>query len=291
MPELPEVEITRVRMLPLLRGRRIARVTTTPNSYFFLTHPRILRRVLPGRQILDFRRRGKYLYAPLDDGSTLHLHLGMTGQFLASGAASLRLSRASGRSSPESMACPRFIADEHTHLVLEFEDGSPAVMLRDVRKFGKCAWRAAGESEPRHAKLGIDALLVSGESLYAASRRRSIDIKTLLLDQSVLAGVGNIYADESLFLAGLRPTRQAGRLTLRDCSGLAAAVRTILTRGIELGGSSISDFVHPDGSDGGFQHQHQVYARTGEPCRTCGAAVLRLVTRGRSTHFCPSCQR
>jgi formamidopyrimidine-DNA glycosylase len=160
-----------------------------------------------------------------------------------------------------------------------------------VRKFGKVLLLRGGESHPRLDRLGTDALDVTGEALFGASRGRVVAIKSLLLDQSVVTGVGNIYADEALFLAGVRPTRRAGRVTRRECEAVSAAIRRVLGRAIETGGSSIRDYVSPDGSDGGFQDERGVYARAGEPCVVCGATVRRVVVGARGSHYCPSCQR
>jgi len=291
MPELPEVEVTRRRIAPLLVGRRIRKVETTSDSYFFLTRPDRLRSRLAGRRVEGLVRYGKYLLAELDDGSRLVVHLGMTGQLFSSGATSVRLLSATARSAllPEEQW--DFEPDAHTHLRLRFEDDGPAVYLRDVRKFGKVLLLERGESHPRLERLGIDALEATGETLFAASRGRRVAIKNLLLDQSVLTGVGNIYADEALHRAGVRPTRRATRVTRRECEALAAAIRAVLERSIETGGASIRDYVTPDGEDGGFQEERRVYARTGEPCPGCGSAVRRIVVGQRGTHYCPKCQR
>lgn len=291
MPELPEVEVTRQRLAPLLEGRRIRSVHTTPESYLFLTPPDRLRRRLPGRVVTELARRGKYLLAALDDSSRLIVHLGMTGQLFSGAATSPRLlsSTAAAALTPEEQT--RFSPDAHTHLRLRFEDGGPEVMLRDVRKFGKVLWLGADEHHPRLDRLGVDALAATGEILFAASRKRTAAIKTLLLDQSVLAGMGNIYADEALFLSRVRPSRRAGRVTRRECDRLAQATRQVLSRSIETGGSSIRDYVTPDGSDGGYQFERRVYARKGEPCVECGTAIRRTVVGQRGTHHCPTCQK
>jgi len=291
MPELPEVEVTRRRIAPLLVGRRIRKVETTADSYLFLTRPGSLRRRLAGRRVEALERHGKYLLAELDGGSRLVLHLGMTGQLFASGASSVRLLSATARSAlaPEEQA--DFRPDAHTHLRLGFDDDGPEVYLRDVRKFGKVLLLASGETHPRLERLGVDALEVDGEQLFAATRGRSVAIKSLLLDQSVLTGVGNIYADEALHRAGVRPTRRAARVTRRECDALAREIRGVLARSIETGGSSIRDYVTPDGSDGGFQDERRVYARAGEPCRACDAPIRKIVVGARGTHYCPRCQR
>ncbi len=291
MPELPEVEVTRRRIAPLLVGRRIRKVETTGDSYLFLTRPGSLCRRLAGRSVEALERLGKYLIAELDGGSRLVVHLGMSGQLFASGVSSVRLLSATARAALLPGEQREFRPDSHTHLRLIFEDNGPEVYLRDVRKFGKVLLLASGESHPRLERLGMDALEVDGEALFSASRDRRVAIKSLLLDQSVLTGVGNIYADEALHRAGLRPTRRAARLTRRRCDALAEAIRSVLERSIETGGASIRDYVSPDGSDGGFQDERRVYARTGEPCPGCGTKIRKIVVGARGTHYCPRCQR
>jgi formamidopyrimidine-DNA glycosylase len=291
VPELPEVEVTRRRIAPLLVGRRIREVATTRPSYFFLTRPDALRRGLVGRRVSELVRRGKYLVARLDDGASLVLHLGMTGQLFSAEATSPRLLSAGARGALAPEQQRRFRPDAHTHLRLAFTDRGPEVIFRDVRKFGKVLLLGAGQAHPRLERLGEDALALSGETLFRASRGRRAAIKALLLDQAVVTGVGNIYADEALFLARLRPTRRAGSLACRECDALASAVRSVLARSIETGGSSIRDYVAPDGSDGGYQDERRVYGRAGEPCFGCGAKLRRVKVAQRSTHYCPACQR
>jgi formamidopyrimidine-DNA glycosylase len=291
MPELPEVEVTRRRIAPVLVGRTLARVRTTKPSYFFLTPPAQLRRGLEGRTVRALARRGKYLLAEIDGGAQLLMHLGMTGQLFSSNAASVRLLSAATRASLAPDEQLRFEPDAHTHLRLAFADGGPDVFFRDVRKFGKVQLLAAGEPSERLAKLGVDALELTGGALFAATRGRSVAIKSLLLDQSTIAGAGNIYADEALFLAGVRPTRRAGRVTRAECARIAQALRRVLLRSIETGGSSISDYVAPDGSDGAYQDERRVYAREGESCAECGTKIKRIVIGQRSAHYCAGCQR
>jgi formamidopyrimidine-DNA glycosylase len=293
MPELPEVEVTRRRIAPLLVGRAIADVATTRPSYFFLTPPARLRRALAGRRAEALERRGKYLVARLDDASRLVLHLGMTGQLFSSAVTSPRLLRApaGGRGLLAPEAQPRFRPDEHTHLRLRFADAGPEVWMRDARKFGKVLWLAPGRSDARLDRLGPDALDASAAALHAASRGRRVAVKSLLLDQAVLAGVGNIYADEALFGAGVRPARAAGRVTRAEWERIAAELRRVLARSIETGGSSIRDYVAPDGRDGAYQDERRVYDRAGAPCPACGTAIRRIVLGARSSHYCPRCQR
>ena len=152
--------------------------------------------------------------------------------------------------------------------------------------------RAAQKAAPAVQKAATGATATTVPAGAAATVKLSgIAIKTVLLDQSVLAGVGNIYADEGLFMTGIRPMRRADKVTAAQCEALVAALQKVMLRSIETGGSSISDYVRPDGSDGGYQDERRVYARTGEPCSKCGTAIQRLVIATRSSHFCPSCQR
>ncbi len=290
MPELPEVEITRRRIAPLLVGRRIAELRTTAPSYFFITPPDLLRSGLRGNILLGLARRGKYLIGETEDGRQLLLHLGMTGQLFSSDASSLRLLSATARAALSAEAQAEFEPDQHTHLRFEFEDEGPEVYFRDVRKFGKVMLLAPGERNPRLDRLGEDALEVTGDKLFRATRKRRTAIKALLLDQSVLAGVGNIYADEALFYAGVRPGRRASAMTRRECDAIAREIRRVLLRSIETGGSSISDYLAPDGRDGQYQDERRVYARTGEPCYACRTPIRRKLVAQRGTHYCPHCQ-
>jgi len=290
MPELPEVEVTRRRIEPVLVGRTIRALRTTRPSYFFLTPPGRLRRRLEGRFVTGLARHGKYLIATLDDGARLVLHLGMTGQLFAAGATSVRLLSATARAALAPEAQPAFRPDPHTHLVLRFEDAGPDILLRDVRKFGKVLWVAPGTETGRLVRLGVDALEVTGSHLFRATRRRTVAVKTLLLAQDVVAGVGNIYADEALFDARVRPARRAGRTTRAECDRIARALRRVMTRAIATGGSSIRDFFAPDGIDGTYQDERRVYARAGQPCPVCGTAIARIVLGARGTCYCPRCQ-
>jgi formamidopyrimidine-DNA glycosylase len=288
MPELPEVEVTRRLLAPRVVGRRIQSVRCGPPSYFFLTPPRRLVASLAGNDITSLERQGKYLLMGLGDGQRVLLHLGMTGQLFMAGTVSPRLMSLADHAPIAAGAADR---DRHTHLELEFADGPPGLRFRDVRKFGKVRLLAKGQGDARLDKLGIDALQANGEHLFELARKRSVPVKTLLLDQGVLAGVGNIYADEALFMSGIRPTRAAWRVTRKEYLLLADNVQRVLLRSIEAGGSSISDFIAPDGTDGQFQNERQVYAREGEACGACNTPIVRKVIGQRSSHYCPSCQR
>jgi formamidopyrimidine-DNA glycosylase len=271
MPELPEVEITRRMLRPALVGRRIAQVFTAPRSYFFLTPPPKLKSSLLGRAVTALDRHGKYLLAHLDNESTLLLHLGMTGQLFTSKRADT--------------------VTDHVHLRLQFADRGHDVCFRDVRKFGKVKWLKPGANDPRVARLGVDALSATPDDLYAATRVRRVPIKTLLLDQSVLAGIGNIYADEALFLAAVRPTRSARRVTAQECERIVKATHQVMEQAIAAGGSTIRDFMAPDGKAGSYQDQRLVYGRGGDPCPTCKTPLRRVVLATRSTHYCAQCQK
>ncbi|MAI80569.1 MAG: DNA-formamidopyrimidine glycosylase [Deltaproteobacteria bacterium] len=290
MPELPEVEVTRRCLTPVLVGRTIASVKTTAPSYVFVTAPLGLRKGLMGRRVLRIDRLGKYLLLRLDDEKTFVIHLGMTGQLFSSSVTSPRLLSSTARATLPPEDQTRFEPDSHTHVILGFEDSGSDIYFRDVRKFGKLFLLPKGGIHARLERLGIDALKVTGPHLYKASRKRKVAIKALLLDQAVVSGIGNIYADEALFLAGVRPGRGSSRLTRAESERLSEAVLSVLHRSIETGGSSISDYVAPNGQDGAYQDERHVYARKGEPCKVCGAVIVRRVVAQRSAHYCPTCQ-
>jgi formamidopyrimidine-DNA glycosylase len=291
MPELPEVEVTRRALAPGLTGRVIARVSVRAAPPLFLSPPARLRRRLPGRRVETLQRRGKYLLLGLDDGATLLVHLGMTGQLLLGGAPAHPFLRRTGAGTVSAREAVTFEPDRHTHLVLVFADGPPDLCYRDVRRFGRIALLGPGETSPRLERLGPDALGLDGPTLRARLRGRRAPIKALLLDQHVVAGVGNIYADEALFRARIRPLTPAGRLSAARCARLAEALTGVLERAIETGGSSIRDYRHPDGGAGAYQDERLVYGREGEPCRACGRPIRRIVLAGRACHHCPRCQR
>jgi formamidopyrimidine-DNA glycosylase len=180
--------------------------------------------------------------------------------------------------------------DPHVHVVLRLT-GRKVVTLRDVRKFGKIEWIAPGKSSQRLEKLGPDALLAQTPHLRARFSARSIPIKTALLDQGIWAGVGNIYADEGLYRAKISPTKNANRLKIREVDSLREEIQSLLLQAIEAGGSTINDYIKPDGELGGFQDFHRVYGKKDCPCPGCGTAIVRIVLGGRSTHYCPSCQK
>lgn len=274
MPELPEVE-TYVRELePLLGGRRIlAAEVRWPRTIAGPSPEEFVARIA-GQRFVAFGRRAKYMLLGLDGGDTLIVHLRMTGHMVVKDAAEA--------------------PDAHTHVLFDLDDGH-RVHYQDPRKFGRM-WLTS-QPEMILSKLGPEPLsdAFSGEELAGKLAGRKAAIKALLLDQALTAGVGNIYADEALFRAGLHPLRPGGSLTPGEVERLRQAVAAVLTAGIaaagsSLGGSSLQNYSRPGGQTGSFQDEHRVFRRTGQPCLTCGAPIERIVVGQRSTHFCPNCQ-
>jgi formamidopyrimidine-DNA glycosylase len=270
MPELPEVETTRRGIAPAIAGATLTDVVVR-DARLRWPVPRGLARRLSGKAVRGVRRRAKYLLIDFDEGSLI-VHLGMSG--------SLRILDS------------RAIPGAHDHVDLVF--GPKLLRLRDPRRFGAVLWQQ-GEAS-RHAllaHLGVEPLEdgFSGDYLYRATRGRKVAIKQLLMNHTVVVGVGNIYASESLFRAGIHPRTAAARLSRARCEALVAAVKETLDAALRAGGSTLRDFVGSDGASGYFQLQTFVYDRSGEPCRAC-ARPIRSVRQGqRSTFFCPSCQK
>jgi formamidopyrimidine-DNA glycosylase len=275
MPELPEVEVSRLGLLPHLPGRTIVRAVFRMARLRHALTPELASR-LAGKRIGALLRRGKYLLfecADEEDEGWLILHLGMSG--------SLRL------------VPPGTPAQKHDHVDLVFQD--TVLRLRDPRRFGALLWHAGPDVErhPALAALGLEPLSpeFGGDWLYALTRRRNGPIKPLLMDGRRLAGVGNIYASEALFRAGIAPTRAAGSMGRQSCRRLAGAIRATLEAAIAAGGSSVRDYVHSDGGAGSFQVACAVYGRAGQPCRICGTPIRALRQSGRTSFHCPRCQR
>jgi len=270
MPELPEVEITRRGIEPFLAARTITGVVVR-HARLRWPIPRGLGAILTGEQIRSIERRAKYLLLRCSKG-TLILHLGMSG--------SLRIVRATDPAGP------------YDHFDLRVGDVS--VRLRDPRRFGAVLWhRGDPASHPLLSRLGVEPLSseFNGPVLYAVTRGRRTAIKQVLMDSRLVAGVGNIYANESLFRAAIRPRTPAQRLSLPRCERLTTAIRETLQDALAAGGSTLRDFVGSDGAPGYFQQQYLVYDRSGEPCRRCGTPIRHLVQGQRSTYYCPGCQR
>ena len=269
MPELPEVETVANGVNERVQGDAIASVWLSSKPEPFKTEPAAMAAGLTGRRIERVYRVGKHIVFDLSGGEAAPqwiVHLGMTGRLLISAA---------------SVPVPA-----HTHAILRLESGRE-IRFVDARRFGRLELR----SEARFEGPGQEPLTISFEKFAALFHGRKTPIKAALLNQKLLHGVGNIYADESLFRAGIRPKRMAGRLTGEELKRLHRAIQTVLRQAIKLGGSSVSDYVDADGVKGFFQLEHRVYARGGEPCLVCGTAIRRTVLGGRGTHYCPSCQR
>jgi len=270
MPELPEVEITRRGIAPALTGQAITAVRVRDGRLRWPV-PRRIGAILKGRVVRQVLRRAKYLLLDCGDG-WLILHLGMSG--------SLRIIE------------PALPAGPHDHVDWVF--GDVALRLRDPRRFGAVLWTEKDVLEhPLLAHLGVEPLSpeFSGELLYRASRGRRVGVKQFIMDHHVVVGVGNIYANESLFRAGIHPRTAAGRVSRARYDKLAGEIRATLKAALSAGGSSLRDFVHSDGASGYFQQQYFVYDRTGEACRVCGGDI-RVIRQGqRSTFYCPTCQR
>lgn len=274
MPELPEVETIRRDLEPLVRGRRITAVDVDAATLPLLAGAAVsieaLRSALVGRTIISLGRRGKYLLFGLDDGRTFVAHLRMTGRVL------WRKSDAP----PEAYERGRLVLDDGHDL-----------RWSDLRKFG--TWRVVDDVGPLFKRLGPEPIDegYSAQHLAKVFKGREAAVKTVLLDQEKVAGLGNIYVDEALFEAGVRPESPAGEISKPAIERLAVATREVLLRGIEYRGASFRDYVDGQGNEG-QQHMYvKVFRRTGKPCYTCGSEIQRTVVGGRATHYCPKCQR
>ncbi|MFO1435329.1 MAG: bifunctional DNA-formamidopyrimidine glycosylase/DNA-(apurinic or apyrimidinic site) lyase [Gammaproteobacteria bacterium] len=268
MPELPEVETTRRGIEPHIINRRIADVVIRNPSLRWPV-PRTLKHTLVGKQVTTVRRRAKYLLIGIGDG-TLIIHLGMSG--------SLRI--------VECSEPPR--THDHVDLVM---DNDRAVRLHDPRRFGAVLWSQQPLAHPLLMNLGPEPWDVSAEHLLARSRKRRQAVKCFIMDSRIIVGVGNIYASESLFLAGIRPTRAAGRVAIVEYTRLRDAMIQVLDKAIAVGGTTLRDFVSATGEPGYFRQQLNVYERDGESCRICTSTIKRIVQVGRASYYCPQCQR
>ena len=274
MPELPEVEVTRRGIGPALNGSRVSGVIArTPALRYPL--PDKLNQTLSGHSLTAVSRRGKYLLLDFGHGHLL-IHLGMSG--------SLRLV-------PASLAAA---AHDHFDLVFVIKGRSVALRLRDPRRFGAILWlRGDPLKHPLLASLGVEPLTDGFHATWLKSQLSGLSaaIKPTLMDSHRVVGIGNIYASESLFRAGIDPRTAAGQISLKRLQRLVPAIKATLTAAIEAGGSSLRDFMHSDGSSGYFQQQYFVYGRSGEPCRVCGRPIRELRQGQRATFFCGRCQR
>jgi len=275
MPELPEVETVANGVHARIHGQTVVSIWTSNKPQTFKSTPERIAETLTGSRIERVHRVGKTIVVDLTRGgieAQFLIHLGMTGRLLVS--------------EPDVPLPP------HTHAVLTLSGGRELRFV-DARRFGRLSviGGVGDAATETYTGPGKEPLSITLEEFVALFRGRKTPIKAALLNQSLLHGVGNIYADESLFRAGIRPSRQAARLTRAELARLREALIAVLTHAIELGGSSVSDYVDADGVRGFFQLEHRVYMRTGEPCLVCKSPIKKIVIGGRSTHFCMNCQK
>lgn len=293
MPELPEVETVRRGLAPVFEGARIVAVEQRRPDLRF-PFPADFAARLTGRTVVALARRAKYFTVHLDRDPVLICHLGMSGSF--------RIQSGAAETLPGEFHYARSKDEAHDHVVFHLQDGAGEahrVVFNDPRRFGFMLFSdAAGLSaHPSFAGLGVEPTgnALDGALLAGLLRGRRVAVKVALLDQRLVAGLGNIYACEALWRARLSPTRAAGEIAadMASCAALAQAIRDVIAEAIRAGGSSLRDHVQVDGSLGYFQHSFSVYDREGEPCLRpgCGGTVARIVQGGRSTFYCPSCQR
>lgn len=279
MPELPEVETIARGVHERVRGDRIVEVWFGSHREPFKTPASRQAKGLVGRAVLAVHRTGKHIVIELGPANGEHsaavpeaqwiVHLGMTGRLL--------------------VTTPDAPVAAHTHARLDLASGRELRFV-DPRRFGRLEYRNLERGAPFQGP-GAEPLTIGAEEFAALFHGRRMPIKAALLNQTLLAGVGNIYADESLFQAGIRPRRRANRLTADELNRLRLALLKVLNHAIQLGGSSVSDYVDANGVRGFFQLEHRVYQRTGEPCKKCQTPIRRILVAGRGTHYCPQCQR
>jgi formamidopyrimidine-DNA glycosylase len=291
MPELPEVETIRLGLLDRVSNKRIESVEVRCERIILRPRPQELAAALAGQTIRDIRRRGKFLIFETDDYKLL-IHLGMSGQLTYWDRA---------RKDDEKFfitltglqKARQHAIDKHTHVSFYFNDGN-ALHYRDIRQFGK--WRLYHPEEFKHARefwlLGLEPFTkdYSWRRFLEQFEGRKLKIKSLLLNQSFVAGIGNIYADEALFEARIHPERLARSVSVEEKKRLFRAIPKVLRRGLKYGGTSFRSYTNADGETGTNQEKLRVYGREGESCRRCKATIVRIVVGQRSSHFCPRCQ-
>jgi formamidopyrimidine-DNA glycosylase len=283
VPELPEVETVRRGLAPVMEGRTILEARIARPDLRWPLPARMAER-LKGQRVERLRRRSKYILADLSSGETLLIHLGMSGRMLVSGAML-------GEFHHHHPAPAK-----HDHVVLDM-DGGARITFNDARRFGAMDLVATEAAEAHWLLVGLGPEPLGNafdeDYLVARLRGRNTPVKAALLDQRIVAGLGNIYVCETLHRAGISPRRKAGRIAEARVRALVPVIRQVLTEAVEAGGSSLRDYRQADGELGYFQHAFRVYDREGGPCVTpgCGGTVARIVQSGRSSFFCPACQR
>lgn len=282
MPELPEVQTVRDGLAPVMDGFTFDRVTLNRPDLRFPFHPEFTAR-LTGATVVGFIRRAKFIMVTLSTGDTLLLHLGMSGRFC--------VHEGDAKLTPGEFTHAQNTMPKHDHVIFDMSSGA-RVVYNDPRRFGFMELFTAGDAIERLAHLGPEPLgnSFSPAGFKDAIRGKKSKIKTVLLDQRVVAGLGNIYVCEALFRAGISPLRAAGRLSVDEVTRITGHIKTVLTDAIAAGGSTLKDFAGADGDLGYFQHSFDVYGREGEPCKACAAPIKRIVQGGRSTFFCRACQ-
>ena len=271
MPELPEVEVSRLGVAPFLEGQLIEKI---------IVRDRRLRWPVPeslsaavGQRVSAVNRRAKYLLIVLENGGQIILHLGMSGKLRVLDAAVAPV--------------------KHDHIDIVLASGK-CLRLNDPRRFGACLWQPPGEPAPvQLAHLGPVPLTADfdAERLLTLSRNKQVAIKNFIMDNAVVVGVGNIYANEALFMAGIDPRRKAGKVSAKRYQLLTTAIKDVLAKAIQQGGTTLKDFTQTDGNPGYFKQSLSVYGRSGEPCLTCETPIKSLTIGQRNTFYCPQCQR
>lgn len=283
MPELPEVETVKAGIAPVMQGHVIARADVNRPDLRWPFPDQMAAR-LTGKRVLGLRRRSKYILVDLDSGETLLIHLGMSGRMLISGHTVGEFHH------------PHPAPAKHDHVVFHMDDGA-RITFNDARRFGAMDLMDTATQDDHWLirDLGPEPLGNTFNETYLAERLkgRNMPIKSALLDQRIVSGLGNIYVCEVLFRAGIHPERKAGQLSAKRVASLVPLIREVLSEAIAAGGSSLRDYRQSDGELGYFQHVFQVYDRTGLPCVTssCDKEIQRIVQSGRSSFFCPQCQR
>jgi formamidopyrimidine-DNA glycosylase len=284
MPELPEVETIRRQLEPELRGRQIERLEVLDARWTRPVDPRSLERQVGGRTIASLRRRGKYLLLDLEGELTLVMHLRMTGNLFLVDEGDLVVA----------VDGSDFIAAGDPYLRARFSlDDGRELRFSDARRFGEAFLLPTDRIEERFSgRVGIEPLSeeFTAEAIERIAAGRRAPLKSFLLDQAGIAGVGNIYADEALWRAELHPLSPAGSMRREHAEALRAGVIEALSAGLDGGGASIDDYLDSRGERGSMQDEFLVHRREGEPCRRCGSPIRRIVVSGRSTYFCPNCQ-